>query len=676
MLGLTKIAVWSAWLVVAALLFARPFRWQANYFLVHGNRLYYLAMWGMFGLLALVCLIYVPYRRRALWRWDLPLILVLGVVFVAAEQPLALLVTLLFFLACFNTGSRLARVFGIRWERPAEKLALGFSTGCAAYLPVLFTLGELHAYYWYVFWLLVLAPIAIWHRETAATAQAVGQLWRSVRLAEELRHPLAGVAVVFLAAAVFFSAAAALTPSITFDTLNMHLPAAQYYSALHTLQPVPMMPYSFYPQGFETLVLLVLQLGGQAAAQLVAPLFFAVFLLLLFEIGRACCLDLTGIFTGVTCVAMTPFILWDGTQTKNDIILAAFQLAALLCCLRWRETKSRGWLMLGAVFIASSICIKYTAVYGAIPLVILFLAQLWKYQGKRLILALAFLLLMGVLGSYWQARAFVYTGNPVYPETLERAAQPGGVRAGARWRGRVRRLGRKAWDLNFVGRPYFESPIRNPLGMFLLTFAPLAVLASWRRDANRRLCLFYIGLYVLYWLGTVGALRYALPAFALIILFLAAKAKAAYDEHWVNAARPVRFSIAGALAVSLAFGLLGVILVVSAPGEFAYLAHRIGKDAYLGNNLPEYNAMQEFRRLDPHAAMFVTDVCSRAYSPDPGAFACSAGENERIQGLLNRHTFEFIAIPADKEERTEILEGWKAEQVYRDSKFVGYRIAR
>ena len=677
LLGLSKAFLWFAWLVFAVMVAAGPFRWEMDYFLIHGNQVYYRAMLGMLALLILFCCGYLPLRRRGSWRWELSLIAAFALCFAALEQPVGLLIGLLLFLACFSTGHRLARLFGTTPERPAEILSLGFSFGCAAWLPVLFALGVLHAYYRGVSWLLVLTPLVLWPRDAMAAPRAILKLCHSAREALQLRHPMCGIAVIFLAIGVFLGAAATLTPSITFDSLNMHLPAAQYFSAQHALQPLPHQSYSYYPQGFETLLMVAYHLGGQPAAQMVAPIFFAAFLLALFEIASACELDLAAILTGIACVVITPFILWDGSQTKNDIALGSFQLAALLACLRYRNSGRRGWLMLSGILLASSVAIKYTAIYGAIPLVILLFASLdWK-KAHGLRAAAVLVLLMGMLGSYWQVRAFIYTGNPVYPLSVQRATEAAGSRGGG-WRKRAKQVGQMAWRINFIGRPHFESPIQNPLGMLLVAFAPMALLAPRRRKSNRRACLFYAGLYIMSWIGTVAVLRYALPAIALLIVFLVGKVKDAYDQNWARASGPVRLSIVAALAGSLAFGLLGVILVESAPLQFSFLAHRIAGDAYLAANLPEYKTLRAFGRLDQKAVVFAVGACSRSYAPDPGAFGCSSAGPARVVELLDRDAYQYIAFPASAgaEERGMYLTGWKAEQVYQDHNYLGFRIWR
>ena len=55
----------------------------------------------------------------------------------------------------------------------------------------------------------------------------------------------------------------------------MHLPAARHYAMTGGLEPLPGQPYSFYPQGAETVMAAAYSLGGQPAVQLVHPLFFA-----------------------------------------------------------------------------------------------------------------------------------------------------------------------------------------------------------------------------------------------------------------------------------------------------------------------------------------------------------------------------------------------------------------
>ena len=678
LLGLGRVLIWFGWLAFAAFLFAGPFRREVKYFLVHGNQVYYGAAIALLVVLAVFCLVYVPLRGRGLWRWELPLIAAFGFCFVLLEQPLALAITVLLFLAFFTVGHRLARTFGIALNTPAETLALGFSIGCGVAIPVLFLLGLLHGYYRAVSWLLVLAPIAFWHREALAALQAIRNLWRSISQANPLRHPFCGIAAIFLAAAVFFSAAGALTPAIAFDTLNFHLPAAQYYSAQHRLDPVPQLSYSYYPQGFETLLMVAYQFGGQASAQLVAPLLFAVFLLLLFAIGRECGLDVAALTTGIACVAMTPFALWDGTQTKTDIGVGLFQLAALLCCLKWRNTALPAWLLLGGFFLATSVAFKYTAVYGAIPLLLLFLAALPRMKAHRLRTAGAFLLLLAVLGSYWQVRAFIYTGDPVYPERMERAAQPGGVRHGGTWGTRVKRLARTAWRLSFEGRPHFESPIQNPLGMFLLTFAPVALLAAWQRNANRRACLFYA--------GVVPAVldrnhrRLALRSARLRTGDSVSRGESqtsvrrALDSHQRSrafflcrgAGRLPRFRFARR---HRSRSRTGRVCVFGAPDQPKRLP-RLESPRLPG-------AAGASGRLDGNAAVFEVDACSHSYSPNPGEFGCSGADNARIQSVLNRHSFDFVAIPAGaKEQRAAIFQGWKAEQVYQDDKYLGYRISR
>jgi 4-amino-4-deoxy-L-arabinose transferase-like glycosyltransferase len=684
LLGLSKVLLWFGWLILTIAIAAGPFRWEMDYFLIHGNRAYYQAMLALLILVATTCAIYVRLRDRGWWRWELLLIAALALFVAAVRQPVALLIGLLLFFACFTAGHRLARLMALELEGPAEVLGMGFSIGSAALLPALFVLGLIHAYYAWVFLLLLALPLVLWRADALRGLRAIGQLYRSARQAENLRHPLSGIAVIFLAIGVFCGTVVAVSPSIAWDALNQHLPAAQYYAAQHRLQPVPRLSYSLYPQGFETLMTVAYQLGGQSAAQIVTPLVFVAFLLVLVEIARACELDSAAIVTGVAGVVMTPFIAWDGSQTKNDIGVALFQLAAVLCCLRWRNSGQRAWLLVGGALLASSMAIKYVSLFGAVPLMILFIAAIDRKKKRWLGAAAAFFLLMGILGSYWQVRAFLLTGNPVYPEKLERITSPIGQLEGVSRRERLLRLVELPWRLHFAGQKAevtlqgFESPLGSPLGLILITFAPLTLLVARHKNGNRRACIFYVVVYLLYWGIFAGALRYALAPIALLIVLVVGKARDAYDQKWTGSGGPVRLSIAVAFVGSLAFGLLGVILVEIAPQQLSLLAGRIGRDAYLGANLPDYAALQTFQQMDRHAAVFVVDACSRAYAPDPGAFGCSSAGPATVREELDRSTFQYVAIPAGsgEERRGLFLEGWKAEQVYQDHNYVGFRIWR
>jgi hypothetical protein len=679
--GQFKVILWWAWLITMALIAAEPFRWEVEYFRNRGSLLYFRAIVGLLLLLVPACFLYVRWRRRGWYRYELPVIAGAAICLAAVEQPRGFGVGLLFFLACITAGQRLARLFGITLQSAAESVGIGFSIGSAALIPVLFVLGLLRAYYWPVFLLLLLVPLLLCRRDALQGVQALGRLWRATGNVPAFAHPLCGVGVIFLAAGVLCGTVAALAPSLVMDALKMHLPSAQSYVAVHALQPVLALPYSYYPQGFEILLATAYALGAQPAAQMITPIFFIALLLVLFEIAKLCEFDSAAVLVGVASLLVTPFLIWSGSQMKNDMVLALFQAAALYCCLRWRASALRGWLMLGAILLAASFGIKHTAAFGAVPLVLLFVTPLYrKPRGMRT--AAMFFLCLAVLGFYWHARTFLLTGDPLYPLRSEQAVTFKAAQVSAMTK--VERRLNGFWRIQFHGSHLgFESPLRSPMGIILLACAPLALLAPRKRNRNRIACWFYITVYLLLWGSRIISLRYALPALALLIVLVAAKVKDAYQQHWALAPGLMRFSIAAALAGTLTYGLLGAILIDIVPGQLPLLAGRMSRAEYLRSNLPGYAALETFGRANPHAAVLAVNACGRAYAPDPVTSACSvvelrSGGLPRARQTLNAHQFQYVILPAywNDETRATFFSGWKAEDVYTDRQWRGLQITR
>ena len=293
-----------------------------------------------------------------------------------------------------------------------------------------------------------------------------------------------------------------------------------------------------------------------------------------------------------------------------------------------------------------------------------------------------FFLFVLAFGFYWHARTYLLTGDPLYPRSAEEAITPRRARFTPMVRLRIRL--EEPWLIQFNDtRIGFESPLRSPMGILLLTCAPLALLIARKQNQSRAACWFYIAVYLLLWGSRMTTLRYALAPIALLIVLVAAKAKEAYDQDWTVAPGLMRFSIAAAFAATLAYGLLGAVLVEIVPGQLPLLAGRISRAQYLGSNLPGYAALESVGRVSPHAAVIVVDACGRAYAPNPVTSACTGGGPQggrqvRIQQLLNRHDFQYAILPAgwDDDERRALFSGWKTEDVYADDDWRAVRITR
>jgi hypothetical protein len=678
--GVARVILWFAWLAFIVVMAAEPFVWQVKYFRIHGNVLYFQIVVILLLLLVPVCLLYVRWRHHW-YRYELPVIVGTALCLAAIEQPLAVAVGVLFFVSCLTAGLCLARLSGLAFESAGETVGLGFLLGAAAMIPALFVLGLLHAYYWPIFLLMMAAPIALAWRDARVGVLGIARLFRAATNISAFEHPLCGIAVLFVAAAILCGTVATLAPTIVMDAVRMHLPAAQYYTLLHVLEPVPGLTYSYFPQGYETMVAAAYSLGSQPAARMITPAFMIAFLLVIVEIARACAFDWPAALAGVAAVLLTPFILWSGSQMKNDLEMSAFQLAALYFCLRWRATGDRGWLMLGALLVASSFGIKHTAAFGAIPITLLFMAPLYG-KPRSIRMAALFFLLVGAFGFYWHLRTYLLVGDPLYPRHMTEVVR-------AKKKGFSRRRGWVAVHLKGPlevqlndTRKGFESPLRSPMGIVVLVFAPLAILAARMRNGSRRACWFFVVLNLLLWTSRMITLRYALGAIAVMILLVAAKVMEAYEQQWTLAPRLMRFSIGAAFAGALAFGLLGAVLVEIVPGQLELLAHRIGPVDYLKMNLPAYAAVDAVGHVSPGAAVLIIDGCGRAYAPDPIRSVCVFSSRDEfgfdhIRHNMDARSFQYAILPVewDKRSHDAIFGSWKTENVYQDRGWRAFRIA-
>ena len=628
---------------------ARYFRWEVDYFSSPGPFFRTLLL-GALPFLIAAGPVYAWVRNHRLRRYEFSALAALCVMFALVYQPVAALFVALFSFACLAAGLRFARGVRVILATPLEALTLGFAFGCAFLIPILFVFGLFHLYYAPLFLLLLVASIAVFWRDALAGFRAL----RAILATPAPEHRLAGIAFVFAVIAAVVALAVALSPSIAFDPLADHLANARYYAAQHALEILPTQQNSYYPQGCETIMAMAWSVGGQPAAQLIAPLFFVFSLFLVFLIARSSGLNGAMAFTGTVAAAMMPFAHWTGANSKDDWAMVFFEAAALLAFLRWLETRNRAWIFLGGLFLGSSFAIKHIALFGAVPLICFFL-----YACRRIRPALVFCAILAASALYWHARTAYLTGNPVYPSALRqtvRDTKPRGPYGG--------RIGRFIPRLRAPIRrsPAFESPLPNPAGIALLAFLPFAILLRGPRLPARRACLIFCGVYLAYWLAVVPILRYAMLPLILVTAILAGKAVEFFD--WPASGRFTRFSIAGSFVGVLLFALLGIAIIEINSPMLALYARRIGPQQYLDQALQSHRSLTWLAATHPRSNICGNN-CSRAYAPDPAKLSCSLSL-ERAQ--TPTPGCQYLVLPSDAEP------GNDATQVYNDPFFTVWQL--
>jgi len=357
------------WLLPAVALSIRPFLWHVDFF--RGTGPYFPVIRALPLVLAGALVLYLWFRKRGLWRIE-PLVLVLPPVLLAlVEQPAATILVLWAACASYLLGCRLLRAL-LQTDREGPIACLA---GLGVLIVLLAVAGKIGWYYRPVFFaLLVIVTLAgapFWSN----LLRACSAPWNAWRGDEEMASSWVGLSVF---ATILFSgctALMALTPVTAFDVLAYHFPLAAIYLRDHRLVMGRTLVQSFYPQGGEAMMTLGFALGGRPAAQLIMLVFFVLFLWIVLRIARDCASSRAAAFSGVVAAATMPFLHWTGSVPKNDLALAAFQAATLYAFLQWQKGRGAGWIVAGGFFLGHSFGIKHVALFGAIPLGLMFVCR-------------------------------------------------------------------------------------------------------------------------------------------------------------------------------------------------------------------------------------------------------------------------------------------------------------
>jgi hypothetical protein len=540
----------------------------------------------------------VHFARRRIPAWADSIILAGPAVLLAAWKtpiPFALGVVLL--LSAYGFGA-------ILWRRPTEevlaRMGLRWAIGFTVLIWALIAFG--------IAGLLHPGPLAM----LMLPALYVKPLWSDLRLlarhwdsADQRQSAAVSLHVAFGAVLAILGAIWSITPTIAFDPLKMHLPSARWYAETGVFQPLPVQPESYYPQGMELLMAFLWSYGGQAAAQLAAPVIVVPTLVLSAAILRRFRLGAAATAVGLVAAFSLPFLHWTAFVAKNDFPLVLFLLAALLALLERKPLAA-------SLFLAMAFHIKHVALFGAVGLAPLFAWEVWKSQKRwRLLLAVPAVFL--AVGTFSLIRTWAHTGNPLYPESIKRTTDISVVTHPYRSLGeRVMRYVGIPWLLHFDGQRAFESSSKNPMGVWLVFFGPGVLLLPWFRSRPFRLVAIFCCFYLLYWVSILVTLRYAIAP----ILLLSALAAPALLRlpRWIGL--PSAFT-------SLLFSFQVISLIELSAPQLEWLLGERNRDSYLLAALPSYGVLHHFRQAGIQEPIFAVGNCARAYAPRPDRFSCA-----------------------------------------------------
>jgi hypothetical protein len=487
----------------------------------------------------------------------------------------------------FTVGRRL--LGQLRFDSPAEELALATALGLGVFSHLLFALGALGQLYPGR----VIVALAL-----LVAACARRELVPRVRRSRTLAIAVGAFAILWLLT---------LYPSTSraWDASSYHLPIAAGYVTQHRIEPAWALRYPVFSHAQELLFTLALLFGDDLDAQAIQALLAGVTALALFAAGRR--LSPQAGPWAVALLLASPLVLWLASSAYVDLGLAAFVTLAVLAIDRFLDEGSTRWLVLAAAFAGFAASSKYTGLFfvGALALFLVERVIAGRAQPRQLALYVAVALLVS---APWYVSSWQWVGDPVFPfggvlfargpwsaDDLTRQL------ASMRSHGAGRSLGALVLlplRLAFQQRPFFPEQAVSPL--LFLALVPAVALA--RSEPCVRRWLYVIGGWLVFWFATVQMYRYLVP-----ILPLAALAGAVGLSRLaalVGDRRGRRVAPVAALLVAQGALWAGWELVQRG----APPATEAARDRWLAARMPAYHAVRFAARAAGGARLYQLDL--------------------------------------------------------------------
>ncbi len=691
-----KVTGWllAGWVSLFTFLMVGPTRGYFDYFAERDPRFRFV-LGGLLAGLLIAAWAYSKVRATGLWKREPVVLAGVALALTAVYAPWGLVLISLMAVSFFVMGKTVLDRLGVSYDSTSAELALSIGAGVGLLVVVLIPIGLAGLYGRALFAALLLVPLVLFHKRVRELGACLASLNRAWLETPEVRLPLVGVSVVFVAFLEVILALAAVTPTITQDATFYHVPAAQYYLDSGYLAPLPGLPveitgrnlfsvghstsYSYYPQSYEELLTVALGLGGWPAMQLTGPLFYLLGLLAVSAIGRAVGLTRFERVIGLVGAMSLPFAHWSGSTIKNDMATASFQMLALYCVLQSRKKMPPVWLVLAATFLGLSFGTKHIALFGGIPIALLIIWDLWSSERRwkwTAIVALAFAL----SGTFWHARAYVLKGSPVYPANVSAASYQ--YRATDRSEvPRSQAYLTYLWIAHFEGSKVIELPMTTPCGLFLAFLVIAWPLTRKRTSTATWAIALYLALYYAYWVWVWGVLRYGIAPFFVVAMLIGGRAAAL----WLQSGRTNRLLVTWGLALGLLAAVAPILVSEVNPPQVRYLSGALDRDGYLEEANRFYPSMRELKRLmKPDESAISIGNCAISYFEDPSRLQCISFSVSRptvwasLVDVLRRHTPNYLVVsgPAADEQLADVIAEVGFHPVYEDPFFRIYAHAK
>jgi len=230
-----------------------------------------------------------------------------------------------------------------------------------------------------------------------------------------------GIIVLFTAVVLVGTALSAVAPVTDGDALCYHLQVPKVFLIQESVGFAPDLHETVYPLVTELLYALALEFRGPVACRWVQWMLGLVFAANVMALGRPI-LGRRAWLAAAIALAV-PAVSNGMSAPLNDVALAAFGTAAILAWIRVQEAPSMRATVVAGALAGLAIGVKYPALVLCALLLVGIAVRCFAPRrtvpaltaGRWLTLAGVYLGVMMLVGGCWYVRAYVHTGNPVFP---------------------------------------------------------------------------------------------------------------------------------------------------------------------------------------------------------------------------------------------------------------------
>jgi hypothetical protein len=227
-------------------------------------------------------------------------------------------------------------------------------------------------------------------------------------------------ATILLGITALFNLLNASTPEIFFDSMKYHLALPQLWINKSQIYFPYSLTMSFTPLNMEVLYSLGMLLKNDILSKYFHFGFGVIIIYLIYVMGKQFFSKATGILASLIFYT-TPMVMVVVYKTALEVGLGFFELLSFALFISWfkeidPQNKKKN-IILSGICMGLALGPKYTAIFGFIGIIIVFL-YIYFSEGRKkenISYAFYFIIFAGIVSAPWYIKNYLYTGNPLFP---------------------------------------------------------------------------------------------------------------------------------------------------------------------------------------------------------------------------------------------------------------------